>query len=80
MEPQSSLYLGFDPGGDRRFGVAVLDADRITASTVSSVNDAVKWVTEACGLRKPIAAGIDTLLHWATTRTGLRPSVATHTV
>jgi hypothetical protein len=47
-----------DAGGDRRFGVAVLDWDRITASTVSSVDDAVKWAAEACGSREPIAAGI----------------------
>ena len=26
-----------------------------------------------CGLRPPIAAGIDTLLHWATSKSGTRP-------
>jgi hypothetical protein len=67
------IYLGFDPGGDCRFGVALLDGDCVKASTVSTVDDAVKWAVDECGSRRPIAAGIDTLLHWATTKSGMRP-------
>lgn len=67
------IYLGFDPGGDRRFGVALLDGDRATACTVSSVDDAINWSVRVCESRRPIAAGIDTLLHWATTKSGMRP-------
>jgi hypothetical protein len=66
-------YLGFDPGGDNRFGVALLAGDRVKASTVSTVDDAVRWAIDECGSRRPIAAGLDTLLHWATTKSGWRP-------
>jgi hypothetical protein len=66
-------YLGFDPGGDSRFGVALLGEDRVRASIVSTVDDALKWAIAECGSRRPIAAGIDTLLHWATAESGWRP-------
>ena len=69
----ADIYLGFDPGGDRRFGVALLEGDCVTTSTISSVADAINWAVQECGQRQPIAAGIDTLLHWTTTRSGLRP-------
>ncbi|MBG0793606.1 DUF429 domain-containing protein [Methylocystis sp. H62] len=67
------IYLGFDPGGNRKFGVAILDGNCVKASTVNTVDDAMKWAVDACGTRKPIAAGIDTLLHWATSESGMRP-------
>jgi hypothetical protein len=67
------IYLGFDPGGDRRFGVALLDGECLKSSTVSSVDDAMNWAREECGSRQPVAAGIDTLLHWATSKSGMRP-------
>jgi hypothetical protein len=67
------IYLGFDPGGDRKFGVAVIDGGSIRTSTVSSVDDAVEWAIGECGSRQPTAAGIDTLLHWATSKSGMRP-------
>jgi predicted nuclease with RNAse H fold len=67
------IYLGFDPGGERKFGVALLDGDSVRTSTVSSVNDAMKWADSVCRSRLPIAAGIDTLLHWATSKSGMRP-------
>lgn len=67
------IYLGFDPGGDRKFGVALLNGNCVKTSTVSTVDDAMKWAVDARGARKPIAAGIDTLLHWATSKSGMRP-------
>jgi hypothetical protein len=73
MAVSESVYLGFDPGGDRKFGVALLDGKRVTASTVSTVDDAIRWSVDTCGSRRPVAAGIDSLLHWATTRSGMRP-------
>ena len=73
MAVSESIYLGFDPGGDRKFGVALLDGERETVSTVSTVDDAIKWSVDICGSRRPVAAGIDSLLHWATTRSGMRP-------
>jgi hypothetical protein len=65
-------YLGFDPGGRTRFGVALIAEERVKASTVRTVDDAVKWAIGQRGSR-PIAAGIDTLLQWATTESGWRP-------
>jgi len=67
------IFLGFDPGGASKFGVALLDAGRLTAATVDTVDDAMAWARGACGDREPIAAGVDTLLHWATSKSGVRP-------
>ncbi len=70
----TELCLGFDPGGiEHRFGAAVLDGDRLAASHVASVDEAMAWAIGACGGRAPSAAGIDTLLHWATSKGGWRP-------
>lgn len=69
-----TLYLGFDPGGARGFGVAVLDGIRIEAATVSTVAEAARWASGACGLDQPVAAGIDTLLHWCDGPSGWRPA------
>jgi predicted nuclease with RNAse H fold len=69
----TDIYLGFDPGGAKSFGVALFDGDRLATSTVSTVDDAINWAIRKCGSRQPVAAGIDTLLHWATTRSGMRP-------
>lgn len=69
----NDCYLGFDPGGVGRFGVALLAEDCVKAAAVSTVEDAVKWAIDECGSPRPIAAGIDTLLHWATTESGWRP-------
>jgi hypothetical protein len=73
MAVREDIYLGFDPGGDRKFGVAYLDVNCVMACTVSNVDDALNWAVRVCGSRRPVAAGIDTLLHWATARSGLRP-------
>jgi hypothetical protein len=73
MTSDDGIFLGFDPGGDRKFGVAFFEGDRITASTESNVDDAMRWSLDMCGSRKPIAAGIDTLLHWATGGSSMRP-------
>jgi hypothetical protein len=67
------IYLGFDPGGERKFGVALLEGNCVRTSAVSSVDEAMKWAVDACKARQPIAAGIDTLLHWATSKSGMRP-------
>jgi hypothetical protein len=73
MLGHDGIYLGFDPGGDRKFGVALLDGGCGKASTVSTVDEATKWAIDVRGARKPKAAGIDTLLHWATSKSGTRP-------
>jgi hypothetical protein len=67
------IYLGFDPGGDCKFGVALIARSCVETSAVSSVDEAMRWALDACKERRPIAAGIDTLLHWVTSKSGLRP-------
>jgi predicted nuclease with RNAse H fold len=67
-----AIYLGFDPGGERKFGVALVSGRSIVTSTVSSVDDAMCWAVRQRESRQPIAAGIDTLLHWATSKGGWR--------
>lgn len=68
-----AIHLGFDPGGDSKFGVAIVGGHCARTATVSSVDDAMDWAIGQCGLRCPVAAGIDTLLHWVTSRSGMRP-------
>jgi Protein of unknown function (DUF429) len=73
LEAHSGIFLGFDPGGDNKFGVALLDGICMKTTTVGTVDSAMKWVVKACGGLKPTAAGIDTLLHWSTGKSGIRP-------
>jgi hypothetical protein len=68
----SDAFLGFDPGGNRSFGVALLCGAEVKSTTVSSVADAVDWVVEECGATEPIAAGIDAMLHWCDAPGGWR--------
>lgn len=69
-----SVILGFDPGGDSTFGVAMLSGPHVISNTVSSVREAIDWTIAQCGNREVTAAGIDTLLHWSTVRGGWRPA------
>jgi len=71
---ESGAFLGFDPGGERSFGIAVLYDAVIKATTVSSVADAIDWIVRECKSKEPIAAGIDTLLHWCDGPGGWRPA------
>lgn len=69
-----NIFLGFDPGGGDRFGVASLIGDHVETSTVSSVAAAVTWAGDRCGSSIPYAAGVDTLLHWSDGPGGWRPA------
>jgi hypothetical protein len=40
------IYLGFDPGGDRKFGVALFSVHGVAADTVSTVDEALAWAIE----------------------------------
>ncbi len=68
----TETFLGFDPGGENRFGVAMISGPRIAFNTVSSINEAVDWSVAACGGKEPSAAGIDSILHWGKDRSGFR--------
>ena len=71
---QPPLFLGFDPGGLQGFGVACLQGEKVEAATVSTVAAAMNWAEAACSIRAPMAAGIDTLLHWCDGPSGWRPA------
>jgi predicted nuclease with RNAse H fold len=68
------VYLGFDPGGDRGFGVAILRGSDARAATVSAVSQAIDWALKECGTNEPMAAGIDAMLHWSDGPGGWRPA------
>jgi membrane-associated phospholipid phosphatase len=70
----ADIYLGFDPGGERSFGVASLRGSTVKSATVSSVADAIGWALNECGSSEPVAAGIDTMLHWCDAAGGWRPA------
>lgn len=67
------MYFGFDPGGIGAFGCALLDSanSSLSCATVLSVDEAVCWARRSIH-EAPIAAGIDTLLFWQSTKSGWR--------
>lgn len=66
--------LGFDPGGKKGFGAAVLAGKHAEATTLDSARDALAWAERACKGAAPCAAGIDALLHWSDAEGGWRPA------
>jgi hypothetical protein len=68
----TDLFLGFDPGGDKRFGVASLIGSKVSFGTVGSIKAAIDWAIETSNGTAPCAVGIDTILHWATGKSGFR--------
>jgi Protein of unknown function (DUF429) len=70
--PDSEIFLGFDPGGNGKYGVALLSGTDLSCCAVETTATAFEWAKRGCGLKKPVAAGIDTLLHWSDRRSGWR--------
>jgi hypothetical protein len=68
------IYLGFDPGGERGFGVALIVGAEVRAATVRTVAEAVVWAVRECSSQIPVAAGVDTLLCWSDGPAGWRPA------
>ncbi len=68
----SGLFLGFDPGGKKRFGVASIIGSKISFETVSNIKQAIDWSIAASNRTTPHAIGVDTILHWATGQSGFR--------
>ena len=73
-----SNYLGFDPGGENKIGVALFTVgggqSRCTTGCVASVDHALKWSVDRLLDDAPSAVGIDTFLFWETGRCGWRPA------
>ncbi len=70
----STLYLGYDPGGDGRHGVAAVDTKQAICTTVDTAQKAVEWFFEHSRGHEPTALGIDTLTLWSTGPAGWRPA------
>jgi hypothetical protein len=68
------LWLGFDPGGERAFGIALLQKDGASpaVTTVDCATDAVAWIKSKIGNLAPSAVGIDTLMYWSGNQGGWR--------
>jgi hypothetical protein len=67
------IVFDFDPGGqEKKFGCACLDINvgGFEAYSACSVDDALDWTKKT--LKVPVAAGIDTLLFWQSTKAGWR--------
>jgi hypothetical protein len=45
------IYIGFDPGGDGKFGVALLDGDCVSTFNVGTVDGAMECADHDCLLR-----------------------------
>lgn len=72
-----SIVLGYDPGGKRSGGVALLFVEGGAAraalmQTVDCVDDALAWFFGRLGNRVPDAIGIDGLMFWETGASGWR--------
>ena len=74
METATDTFLGFDPGGKKGFGAAILTGSQVATVTVSTVAEALDWAVERCGTSVPVAAGVDALLHWCDGPSGWRPA------
>ncbi|MBT1159073.1 DUF429 domain-containing protein [Aminobacter anthyllidis] len=68
------IILGFDPGGEKKFGCVIMDLEgnSLDSYIAESVDDAIAWTFKSVGGAQPVAAGIDTLLFWQSTKSGWR--------
>jgi hypothetical protein len=69
---EADIFLGFDPGGGRKFGVALVQGRNVRVATRSGIAEALSWARSECKAATPVAANIDSLLHWSTGATGWR--------
>jgi hypothetical protein len=73
------MFLGYDPGGNDRHGVAALHVDNgratsIDITTLPSAEHVLKWFLQRSEVQTPQCIGVDTLTNWSTGRSGLRPA------
>ena len=72
------LIIGYDPGGEKKNGVALLRhvgcrIDSASCHTCDCVDQALAWIHEQVGKGNIDAAGIDSLLSWGSGPGGWRP-------
>lgn len=80
----SAFAVGYDPGGNGRHGLAVLEVTTTPSGylqpsslhvvTCETVEDVLRRVGEFCEIGKIVAAGVDTLTEWNTGPSGWRPA------
>ena len=71
----TGAVVGYDPGGNGRHGLAVLDlADGAARALAVSTHPTVESVLEAIEATAPLAVGVDSLTCWGTGRSGWRPA------
>jgi hypothetical protein len=72
----SGELVGYDPGGDRTHGIAVLRVEGGAAASVTTVTvSTAEYVISRIGaIPNLLALGIDTLTCWSTGRCGWRPA------
>jgi predicted nuclease with RNAse H fold len=67
------VYLGADPGGVKKTGVAVFSPpNTLVSKNVSSVQEALNWYISQIKTDKAIAIGIDAPLSWSIEQSGWR--------
>jgi len=71
------IFVGYDPGGNGKQGVAALDIDAgrtksIVVKTLFSAEHVLDWFLKLSPT--PQAIGVDTLTNWSTGPSGLRPA------
>lgn len=76
MMRATSRILGYDPGGDGKHGVAVLDIGdevpiSLTTQTLQTAEAVIRFFGSLTNVR---ALGVDTLTCWSTGRGGWRPA------
>ena len=67
----ASYWIGADPGGIGKFGLAFLDNGKLCCNTVSSVDEAV---AEILKMGEPLGLGIDAPMWWSSVAGGGRKS------
>lgn len=73
------IIFGYDPGGNERGGVAMLEADankviKCRTALMNSVSEAVTWFEEQAMGEVPTAIGVDAPLYWSPGASGWRAS------
>ena len=69
----SGFWIGADPGGKDKFGLALLgDAGEVSCWTVSSVQQAVETLKNAMRQSEPLGLGIDAPMWWSARKGGGR--------
>lgn len=72
MSRRGASFVGADPGGEGKFGIAILSAEHQTRSvSVNCADEAIAFVREHLD-QAPIGVGVDAPLWWSSGRSGDR--------